>query len=134
MTARLPTAPDPPCAEPRCTWANRRWKHKGSPGLTAEHTHHGPAKYLPELSTEAEMQALERATVAGGARVVAGLRAEYLRDAGIVIGYDLGKEASMSFVECSGGETAGRSFHGRPVSSSNRRVLGGFAQPEGPQQ
>jgi len=57
--------------------------------------------------------------------------AEYVRDVGEVIGWDDGREARVSFVECSGGDAAGRAFHGRPMHRDNeklRRTAGGSAR------
>ena len=34
----------------------------------------------------------------------------------------MGKDATMSFAECSGGATAGRSYHGRPMATDNHKL------------
>ncbi|HEY5373053.1 MAG TPA: hypothetical protein VIK01_05170 [Polyangiaceae bacterium] len=47
---------------------------------------------------------------------------EYVRDIGGVIGWDAGLDATLSYVECSGGLVAGRSYHGRPMSSANHKL------------
>jgi hypothetical protein len=41
---------------------------------------------------------------------------------GDTIGWDAGLDATLSFVECSGGLTAGRSYHGRPMSPTNHKL------------
>lgn len=52
-------------------------------------------------------------------------KSEYVREAGAVIGWDRGRDATHSFVECSGGATAGRAYHGRPMSAGNHKLEGG---------
>jgi hypothetical protein len=49
-------------------------------------------------------------------------KAEYIRGVDQVIGWDEGKDATISFAECSGGETAGRSYHGRPMAPDNIKL------------
>lgn len=51
-------------------------------------------------------------------------KAEYVRPVDRVIGWDDGQEATLSFAECSRGIFAGRSFHGRPMASSNPKLKG----------
>ncbi|HEY0482336.1 MAG TPA: hypothetical protein VGD37_32670 [Kofleriaceae bacterium] len=46
---------------------------------------------------------------------------EYLRDVSEIIGWDLGQDATLSFVECAGGDVA-RTFHGRPMSINNPKA------------
>ena len=91
----------------------------------------GPAKYLPHLEAEA-VRELEAMTVSSpawrGTRVVPA-KTEYLRRVAELIGWDEGKEAVLSYVECSGGILA-RSFHGRPMNPGNRaarRIMGEVA-------
>jgi hypothetical protein len=93
--------------------------------MTREHTLTGPAKYLPG-STPEHIRALETTTVGQPDRVVSlpPAKAEYVRSANSVIGWDRGEDAKFSFAECSGGNVAGRSFHGRPMAASNHKLKG----------
>lgn len=89
--------------------------------MTRGQTRHPlPAKYLLHV----HVQAVETATVAGVERKAIGALAaktEYLRATGVVIGWDDGQDATLSYVECSGG-AAVRTFHGRPMHPGNRTV------------
>ncbi len=120
-----PTPPPPPCPDRLgCTWTQHGRKHFPHPGLTREHTKNGyPAKYLPETTPE-QIQAIETATVRTPDEVLAlpPGRAEYIRPMDRVIGWDRGKDAMISFAECSGGATAGRSYHGRPMAPDNHKL------------
>ena len=105
---------------PPCAWSTHNYKHFPTKGTTRKDTKVGPAVYLPG-TTPTEVRVLE----SGTARAPddrddgeAGKR-EYLRNMGGVIGWDRGEDASASFVECSGGENAGRSFHGRPMCDAS---------------
>ena len=103
-------------AAPPCLWSEHGWKHFPMKGQTREHTRGAgnPAKYLPEFNSAA-IEQLERDTVRVATRSPRGPSvAEYERDVGCVIGWDGGEDASVSYVECSGGERDGRAFHGRP--------------------
>jgi hypothetical protein len=51
-------------------------------------------------------------------------KTEYLREVGELIGWDLGQDATLSFVECAGGEVA-RAFHGRPICLGNPKAREG---------
>jgi hypothetical protein len=109
-----------------CGWTQHGRKHFPHPGLTREHTTHGyPAKYLPG-STPEQIQGIETSTVLAPARALSipPGKAEYVREIDHVIGWDRGKDATISFVECSGGATAGRSYHGRPMAPDNVRLRG----------
>jgi hypothetical protein len=109
-----------PCAAVGCRWSHHGYKHFAARGATRADTALGPAKYLSRLDAHA-ISALEDAsrrtpTWRGGN--AAPLKTEYLRSVGEVIGWDEGQDASLSYVECSGG--AARSFHGRPMHEPNR--------------
>lgn len=88
--------------------------------MTKRHTENGnPSLYLPKLS-EVEIQALELATTKDGRRGVSPPAiATYVREMGDIIGWDDGQDATVSYVECSGGEFSGRAFHGRPMHQDN---------------
>jgi hypothetical protein len=119
-------APPPACllgSGSPCTWTHHGYKHFPARGVTREHTRHGPAKYAGR--SEVEVRTLETATVREpelrGGDPGSG-KVEYLRDMNALIGWDEGVDAHLSFVECSGGTLAGRSFHGRPMHRGNRAV------------
>ena len=57
-------------------------------------------------------------------------RTEYLREVGEVIGWDDGKDATLSYAECSGGLAGSRAFHGRPMTASNPKVARLAPPPE----
>lgn len=98
-----------------CQWSPHGWKHVAIQGMTRAHTHHN-ARYMAGI----DVQALETETVQAGARRVSPpALATYTREVGSVIGWDDGRDATFSHVECSGGDTAGRSFHGRPMHPDN---------------
>jgi hypothetical protein len=99
--------------------------------MRREDTRRGPARYLVGFDARS-IQALERETVSGsdtaGAR---GLKRMYMRNIGEVIGWDGGMDARFSFVECSGGQVAGRAFHGRPMSDPTiKRVFDDVGRSE----
>lgn len=107
-----------------CAWSHHNYKHFGARGLTHEHTRHGPAKYLPTLGEE-EIQVIEvettlRPDLRAGAPESG--RTRYARDADTVLGWDEGRDANWSYVECSGGAASARSFHGRPVHAASRTI------------
>ena len=52
------------------------------------------------------------------------VKAEYLREVQEIIGWDLGQDATLSFVECAGGGVA-RAFHGRPMCVDNQKARKG---------
>lgn len=102
-----------------CGWSPHGYKHVPFRGMTPNHTAHKPARYLPGTN----MQELETETVRRGMRTLRSeLKSEYQRDVGCVIGWDEGRDATVSFVECSGGLVGGRAYHGRPMATSNRKV------------
>jgi hypothetical protein len=108
-----------PLAHPQqtCTWTHHGFKHAPAKGATREDTLEGnPALYLSSL-TAANQREIETATAAG-ADVSDGAapgKVRYLRDVGVVIGWDEGEDATLSFVECTN-----RHFHGRPMHDGNR--------------
>lgn len=105
-----------------CTWSQHGRKHFPFRGMLKEHTVRQPARYRSGLSAE-DIRLLEQRTVREGQRDQRSeTKSEYLRPLQEVIGWDRGENASISFVECSGGLSAGRAFHGRPMSDANRRV------------
>jgi hypothetical protein len=114
-----------PCpARLGCGWTQHGRKHFPHPGLTREHTKNGsPAKYLPGTTPE-QIQTIETATVRAPDNVLSTppAKAEYARSTGKVIGWDRGEDATVSFAECSGGATAGRAYHGRPMAIDNRKL------------
>ena len=118
----LPTV-TPSCPALRgCSWTEHGRKHFPHRGLTKDHTRHGPAKYLPG-TTPAQIRAIENVTVSVGAfRADTTSNTEYARETDHVVGWDKGEDATVSFAECSGGDSAGRSFHGRPMTTSNHRL------------
>jgi hypothetical protein len=93
--------------------------------MTKEHTRHGPAVYCLGMNQQT-IRDLETETVRSPSSVLSTPpgKSEYAREMGLVIGWDEGKDATLSFVECSGGLSAGRSFHGRPMATSNRKIRG----------
>lgn len=93
--------------------------------MTREHTKApNPARYLPGFTAEA-IKALEMGTAhrADRRRELTSSKSEYLRDMSTVVGWDQGQDATLSFVECAGGEIA-RSFHGRPMCTGNSKARG----------
>lgn len=109
-----------------CGWTQHGRKHFPHQGLTREHTTHPyPSKYLPGTTPE-QIRNLETATIQAPGTVLAMPpgKAEYARAADQVIGWDRGRDATVSFVECSGGATVGRSYHGRPMAPDNRKLRG----------
>ena len=78
------------------------------------------ARYLDTFNA-GSIQVLESATASDAHRrtVVLSGKVQYLRDIGDVIGWDEGQDATLSYVECSGGLNAGRSYHGRPMHTGN---------------
>ena len=106
-----------------CVWSQHGRKHFPHRGLSREHTVHGPAKYLPGMSQQ-EIMAIETATVrAPPTRLsLPPGKSEYARDVGFVIGWDAGGDATYSFVECSGGASSSRTYHGRPMSSGSQKL------------
>lgn len=105
-----------------CEWASNYRKHWPARGVRKGETRHGPAKYLSGTS-QSDIRLLETETVRAGTRAARGEHhLEYVRALDKVIGWDLGQDATTSFVECSGGASAGRTFHGRPVAERNRKT------------
>jgi len=113
------------CPEARaCIWWAHGFKHFPHRDIRKSDTRHGPARYLPETSP-ATIEAMETETVRTAERVeLSPGKSEYLHDAGEVIGWDMGKDATYSFAECSGGQTAGRRFHGQPMATGNHKLGG----------
>lgn len=111
-------------ANPACSWSPAAYKHFPFRGMTPKHTERGPARYAPGLGQN-DIQTMETTTARQGTwcRGRFPARKEYLRDAEAVIGWDLGQDATLSFVECSGGTTV-RSFHGRPMTCANPKAKG----------
>jgi hypothetical protein len=91
--------------------------------MTREHTlAANPARYLPGFDeTRIRDLEVETARRPGDRRERSASKAEYLRDMQQTIGWDLGRDATLSFVECAGGEVA-RAFHGRPMCVENLRA------------
>jgi hypothetical protein len=121
--------PLPPCpARLGCEWSPHRWKHRPHRDLKPEDTLNDNAKYLPGTN----IRLLETATVQAPAMILSQTptMSEYVRPMDVVIGYDCGKDAAISFVECSGGVLDGRSFHGRPMAPSDYKLRGTpYARP-----
>lgn len=83
-------------------------------GMKRTDTRHGnPARYL-RGTIAPEIQRIETTTVRGPDRDrnASAFKREYQRETGAVIGWDDGRDATISFVECSGGERAGRVLAG----------------------
>lgn len=116
--------PGPPDGCPQrfnCGWRQYP-KHLAARGVTRDDTRHGPAMYLPG-TTFAAIQLIETETVKTPSRVLSvPPNAEYARQMPNVIGWDAGVDATVSFVECSGGTVAGRGFHGRPMAVGNHKL------------
>lgn len=76
--------------------------------------------------TPKQIEAIETRTISAPTQVLSEPpgKAEYLRHSNQVIGWDRGEDATLSFVECSGGTTAGRSYHGRPITPDNVKLKG----------
>jgi hypothetical protein len=121
----------PPETPPRCpdrlgcAWTHYNGRHFPHRGLTRRHTSHGPARYLPG-TTPTQIRAIETETVRNPSSVLAHLpgKSEYVRRMDRVIGWDEGNDATVSYAECSGGISAGRSFHGRPMAMTNHELRG----------
>jgi hypothetical protein len=112
---------------PPCSWDPHNFKHFPFAGMTREHTHNAnPARYLPSFARD-RIRTLEAATARTPDRWCGRipLKTEYLRDMVEAIGWDKGQDATLSFVECTGGEVA-RSLHGRPMCIANPRVRGAW--------
>lgn len=112
------------CPEARsCIWTQHNRRHFPFKGMTrADTLGDDPALYLPGMKPN-DIRALETETVQTGARLErTPNHSEYRRQMDKVIGWDDGKDAALSFAECSGGTNAGRSFHGRPMSTENRKA------------
>ncbi len=105
-----------------CSWSPASFKHFPFSGLTREHTEHGPARYALDYDRHA-IEAVERTTASSpslGCGTFPG-RTEYARVLDHVLGWDRGRDANVSYVECSGGDQV-RAFHGRPMSSDNAKL------------
>jgi hypothetical protein len=98
-------------------------KHRPHRGLTRAHTVNRPAKYLPGTTPD-QIRAIETTTVQSPSTVLAQPpgKAEYVRVLDIVVGWDQGQDATVSFAECSGGIGNGRAFHGRPMATNNHKL------------
>jgi hypothetical protein len=109
------------CAATPCDWYHHNYKHFPARGVARADTLRGPARYLEEFAQDAirelETATTRRPTVQAGA--VPG-KTEYLRKMDRLIGWDLGRDATLSFVECSGGPVGSRTFHGRPMAPEDR--------------
>ena len=81
-----------------------------------------PSVYLPSFD-EPKIRELETKTVQSAERWRGAFptTTEYLRDVGRVIGWDSGQDATLSYAECSGGETV-RCYHGRPMLKGNPKI------------
>ncbi len=107
-----------------CAWSPHNHKHFPIADMKPKHTvRPNAARYLAVFDGPS-IRALETATARDAFRlhILPGGKAEYRRDVGEVIGWDDGKEATFSFVECSGGAGAGRAYHGRPMHPSNPKL------------
>jgi hypothetical protein len=110
-------------ADPACGWSPHNFKHFPFAGMTKEHTlPPNPARYLPGYDAE-RIREIETGTARapGIRRERTPSKSEYLRDMLQSIGWDLGQDATLSFVECAGGDVA-RTFHGRPMCIGNLKV------------
>jgi hypothetical protein len=110
-------------ADPPCAWCTHDYKHSAARGVGREDTRHGPARYL--AMPQDEWRALEVETVRHPMHrrgSIQSNKTEYVRSMGRVIGWDAGQDATLSYVECSGGLVSGRTFHGRPMCPDNRTV------------
>jgi hypothetical protein len=107
---------------PPCGWDPHNFKHFPIEGMTRQHTRRGPARYLPGFDEE-RIRTLESQTARRPdmRRQRSVSKTEYLRNTPETIGWDLGVDATLSFVECAGGDVA-RTFHGRPMSISNLKA------------
>ncbi len=103
-----------------CAWSAHGYKHFPFAKMTrADTAPPNEARYLDRGTVEA----LETATAQAAFRrtVSPAGKAQYLRDVGGVIGWDEGCDATLSYVECSGGTNAGRSYHGRPMHAGSAK-------------
>jgi len=89
--------------------------------------HPNPARYLPGFHA-ARIQTLEIETARQSGEPCKRLpsKTEYLRELREIVGWDLGQDATLSFVECAGGDVA-RAFHGRPMCLGNPKARIGRA-------
>jgi hypothetical protein len=87
--------------------------------MTRKHTRHAPARYLPGFDAR-KIRELETETARRPDRYreQTASKTEYQREIRETIGWDLAEDATLSFVECAGGDVA-RSFHGRPMHVGN---------------
>lgn len=110
-------------ANPPCGWDPHHFKHFPFAGMTPKHTRHSPARYLPGFDArqirELEMETARRP---GWRREQASSKTEYQRDLREPIGWDQEQDATLSFVECAGGDIA-RTFHGRPMWIGNFKAF-----------
>lgn len=105
-----------------CAWSQHARKHFPFKGMTRSDTVNEPALYRWGMKP-GDIRALESETVRTGKRLERSpTHSEYLREVDEVIGWDEGREATVSFAECSGGANASRTFHGRPMSAQNRKA------------
>jgi hypothetical protein len=110
-------------ADPACGWSPHNFKHFPFAGMTKEHTlPPNPARYLPGYDAE-RIREIETGTARAPEirRERTPSKSEYLRDMLQSIGWDLGQDATLSFVECAGGDVA-RTFHGRPMCTENPKA------------
>lgn len=126
--AHYASAPPKPC-----TWYHHGYKHAAGKHCTKEDTLDGnPALYFYSREEYAAVHALEAQTVATPDCRAGEIpdKVQYLRAMGAAIGWDDGEDATLSYVECSGGST--RWYHGRPMSEKNRLagVIRGRARGE----
>lgn len=119
---QLPIAKECPAAH-NCTWM-LYVKHLPHRGMKQAQTHSKASRYRSGMTRE-QIRDLETQTVLSGTRKsLSPFNSEYYRDLDEVIGWDEGRDATWSFVECSGGDAGGRSFHGRPMAPSNHKLEG----------
>ena len=107
-----------------CQWSQHGRKHFPFKGMTRSDTVNEPALYRPGMKP-GDIRALEGETVRIGKRMGRSpAHSEYVRKVDEVIGWDEGRDATLSFAECSGGTNVSRTSHGRPMSTENRKAAG----------
>lgn len=108
---------------PPCSWDLHGFKHFPFPGMTREHTlRSNPARYLPGFDAKRIREIeIETTRDPGIRRDPTASKSQYQRDVHEIIGWDLGQDATLSFVECAGGDVA-RTFHGRPMCTGNLKA------------
>lgn len=116
---RCVDCPRPCPSSLQCGWTEHDFKHSPHEEFDPADTIDGPARYAWPCDVRAiETKTVERADYC---HARSPYHFEYVREVGAMIGWHEGKKATVSYAECSGG-TAGRTFHGRPMLRTDKKV------------